>query len=539
MEKAYHALDELKEINSIFEISNDSIIQLKTEMDEAKVCTPIIGRFSSGKSALVNAVLGYSRRVLKEDITPETAVPTEILYREGEDGATVTFNDGTSRELDMRGFLRFEADANTVKSVRLHLYSTTSFLREIPDVMLVDMPGFESGYEVHNKAIDNYLPQSLAYIITFPADDMIVRSSVGDILKELCQNDKPVCVVITKYDKRNEDDFEITFAKLKDSLKRYLGDREIRYCITSSRDGDVEQLERVLKEIQEQSKDILGKKYRAIALHKVKQTENYLQKTLQNGKLSESVLAEKEERMKGQLASLASKYDREKQGFDSEMRDCVEEIKNDVRIALESEESSFVSMVLNGQSINERVNLVVRSALTASVKKRYIPRAEKYIKHLSKYMENEMAGDVSVSLYYDTEQLNKSTSSIVAMVAGTVVGGPIFGLLATLITSFFTKRNKEKKREEAKQEIRRRLRGEVYPQIMDEIGHSIEKTIFEQANLLNASIEEDIQNQRALLEKAMNDAHAKKEEETKNKTEREDKIKESLETIARIKDELR
>ena len=142
----------------------------------------------------------------------------------------------------------YKADAATVKCARIQL--TNSFLQSISDVMLVDMPGFESGLEIHNKAIDEYLPRSMAYLVTFPADDMIVRKSVGDILKELCVYDMPLCVVITKKDKEN-DEFSQTFEKLKENLRRYVGDREITYCITSSRDGNVEELKWYLERIQE------------------------------------------------------------------------------------------------------------------------------------------------------------------------------------------------------------------------------------------------------------------------------------------------
>lgn len=83
MERIVSALDELQKINQSYDISVESIECLKQEAAYAKVCTPIIGKFSSGKSALVNTVLGYSRKILKEDITPETAIPTEIVYTDG------------------------------------------------------------------------------------------------------------------------------------------------------------------------------------------------------------------------------------------------------------------------------------------------------------------------------------------------------------------------------------------------------------------------------------------------------------------------
>lgn len=85
MEKILSALDEIEKIANVYGISNDNVHQVKEKAMSAKVCAPIIGKFSSGKSALVNTVLGYNRKILREDITPETAIPAEIVYTDTED----------------------------------------------------------------------------------------------------------------------------------------------------------------------------------------------------------------------------------------------------------------------------------------------------------------------------------------------------------------------------------------------------------------------------------------------------------------------
>ena len=294
MEKVIAILDELKIMNSTYGISSEAVTELCKEIEMAKVCTPIIGKFSSGKSALVNTLLGYyNMRILREDITPETAIPTEIVYTDSEETVTFIGNDGVDKDVSINEYRAYEADANKIKCARICLRN--SFLEEIPDVMLVDMPGFESGFEVHNKAIDNYLPDSLAYIVVFPADDMIVRSSVGNILKELCLHDMPLCVVITKYDKRN-DEFDVAFEKMNETLKRYIGDRDIRFCRTSSFTGDAEEVKVFLKEIQEESQKILASKYKLLTMPIVENLENYLITTMNCSKLSESELYEKEEK---------------------------------------------------------------------------------------------------------------------------------------------------------------------------------------------------------------------------------------------------
>ena len=56
------------------------------------------------------------------------------------------------------------------------------------------MPGFDSGIELHNNAIDKYLPQSHAYILTFPATEPLIPDSIATFLRELKLYDMPVYI---------------------------------------------------------------------------------------------------------------------------------------------------------------------------------------------------------------------------------------------------------------------------------------------------------------------------------------------------------
>lgn len=536
MEKILSALDEIEKIANAYGVSNDNVHHVKEKAISAKVCTPIIGKFSSGKSALVNTVLGYNRKILKEDITPETAIPAEIVYTDTEDCIEIITNDDEVRTISVDEYRNYVADATTVKCARIHLRN--SFLEQIPDVMIVDMPGFESGFDIHNKAIDNYLPQSLAYIVAFPADDMIVRSSVGNILKELCLHDMPLCVVITKYDKKN-DDFNDTFEKMKESLRRFVGDRAIVYCRTSSFTGDAEELEDFLKEVQEKSQTILANSFIKSLLVIIDDIENYLKMTLNNSQLSESELDEEEEKLKKQLSGLNSQFNKEQENFDMEISECIEEIKNDVQCAMEGEESTLIAMAMNNQSINEHLNNVVRNTVTVSVKKRFIPKVEKYLKRVANCINGDSIGDVHISFSFNAEAVSKGVvSSTVAAVAAVIVAGPIIGGIIAGVIAFVNKIQKDKKREEVKHEIRTKLHSEVFPQVMREVGNSLEMTITKQIKLINSNIEEELQSQKETLEKAMADVRGQINDEKARKENLATDIKNDLERLGEIRNGL-
>ena len=479
MEDTKYVLNEIKGINNAYNLSVGQIDKILSEIPNAKVCTPVIGKFSSGKSALINTLLGYSKKLLKEDITPETAVPAELVYTADTDNVRLYRNDGKHKDMTVEEYKSTELDASTIKRARVTLRN--SFLEEIPDVMIVDMPGFESGYEIHNRAIDEYLPQSLAYIVAFPADDMIVRSSVGNILKELVLHDMPICVVITKYDKKND-------------------------------------VREFLEEIQAQSQTILARKFKKSVLSVLDNTVGYLKTTLKSSEMSESELDEEEERLGKQLAGLNYKFSGERENFDLQIAESVEEIKADVEAALEAEESTFVAMVMNNQSINDHINTVVRNAVTTSVNKRFIPKVEKYLKRVEKCINGDGLGDVHVSFDFDAKEIsNGLTGPIVAAVAGLIIGLPILGVIIAGIAYFIGKSSAEKKREERKNEIRTKLRTEVYPQIMKEVGNGVEMAIAKQMKMINMSIEDEIKYQKDTLEKAVADVRQRMSDEKAKK----------------------
>ena len=273
-----------------------------------------------------------------------------------------------------------------------------------------------------------------------------------------------------------------------------------------------------------------------MALPVVENTESYLITTLNSSQLSESELNEQEEKLHKQMSTLESKFLNEQEDFELEVSECVEEIKNDVRQALEGEETTFVVMALNGQDIKEKLNTVVRNAVTVSVKKRFIPKVEKYLKRVSKVLSNESLGDIQISFTFDADKLGKGIiSPIVAVVAGLLLGTPIIGVIAGI----FIKLHSDKKREEAKQEIRRKLQMEVYPQVLTQVDNGIEQTITKQIGLINTSISDELKNQKEVLEQAMADVRSRMNDEKVRKENLVIDIKNDLERIGEIKNGLR
>lgn len=197
-------------------------------------------------------------------------------------------------------------------------------------------------------------------------------------------------------------------------------------------------------------------------------------------------------------------------------------------------------MALNKQNINEHLNTVVRNAVTVSIKKRLIPKIEKYVKHMEKVINAESLEDINVSFAFDAKEADTGmTSTVVSAVAGFLfLNNPIGILIGGIVGLVVKLFGDSKKREEARQRVRAKLQQEVFPQVLREIENGVETAVMKQVKLVNTSIEEEIKNQNDILEKALADVRGRINEEKVNKENLETDIQADLERIGEIKNGL-
>ena len=112
---------------------------------------PFVGDFNAGKSSLINSMLGSD--ILPTNILPETAVSYELYYSP---------NEKLDVWLDDK--LIETTSVSQIKSLQLtprnlvKLYLDNPIVKEWNDrnIVVVDMPGIDSGIEAHNNAILHY-----------------------------------------------------------------------------------------------------------------------------------------------------------------------------------------------------------------------------------------------------------------------------------------------------------------------------------------------------------------------------------------------
>jgi predicted GTPase len=157
-----------------------------TRLREGRFVLAVVGEFSSGKSFLLNALLGKIAReeragstritgLLATDINPSTATITELAYAD-EETATAHYPSGREERVPIDRLSRFVAVADEAKlhdatgdaadaPTLVRVGVTSAFLKN--GFVVADTPGLASINPAHRRATLSYLPgaDAVLYLI--------------------------------------------------------------------------------------------------------------------------------------------------------------------------------------------------------------------------------------------------------------------------------------------------------------------------------------------------------------------------------------
>ena len=526
----------LKDISKKYEIENLDLGQLITDINTFKVSVPVVGGFSSGKSSLINALLGD--RILATAIEAKTAIPTEVFY--GDNCIYKVRKDGKGEEISLEDLKNNEFSIDEIEVIKVE--QDNAFLKSIKDVKVVDMPGFDSGIALHDKAIDNYLPSSLAYIVTFEVGENL-RESIVNFLIELNLHELPVLIVITKCDKATQSDINETIKFMEENIPKYITNKQVKIVTCKSkRDIDVSGVKEFLLNIQTKSNFIMENKYRPIIKQRCNIVNQYLESRIKKADLDETEIIEEENKLKKELEELESKFIKEKEKFEIQANKSIEVIKHNIETSLINSQVIIENMLLNGQDITHKINLIVRNSIITSIKNEFEPKLQKYLKQISDIINvgDDLDSNIEIDKY-DIELDNmvkdiiqKSIPAVLAVIGGTLagpLGAIIAAALGVVVDVIFNRKQKEDK----KRLVNQKVNDEIIPQVVHEAGSAVSNEILMCIDSINEEIKASINREKQIKIKAFDDLKKQNENKEVLRKEEIENLKKDLKIIEELR----
>ncbi len=310
------------------------------------VTVPMVGGFNTGKSSALNAIL--EQELLPTGNLPEECPPVEISYGENE---LLLCRHDTMQRVDLCALRDRSVPLGGINAIKLKVKN--DFLKSVDNIVLVDLPGYDSGTELHDRWIQNYLLRCYAYILVVAADEPVVKHSIVELLLGYTTPNKPIFVVLTKCDKIPPTELRRCNEYIENTIKTYLPVNKI--YIANAEVGVGRSTDRV--------KSLISQINSLIRLEQVQVLRryclgiSYLLKTVVENELLTVDLPVPERQRLTEKQNV--RFFKLKQGCEStldELEDNVDKVLSKVRINIKSLtaqlQDPIISLIISSQDVN-------------------------------------------------------------------------------------------------------------------------------------------------------------------------------------------
>jgi GTP-binding protein EngB required for normal cell division len=194
---------------------------LASRLEEDTFEVALFGRVSSGKSSLLNALLGTD--VLPVGVNPITAVPTKLRYGKNLKAA-VAYRDGRAAQVSVEELARLVTEQGNPGNLK----NIVRAVMEIPSprlkdgILLVDTPGLGSLAKRGAAETLAYLPSCDLALLLIDAGATLNEEDIGT-LRLLYEAGIPALVLLSKSDLLANGDLHRTISYIEAQLQHELG----------------------------------------------------------------------------------------------------------------------------------------------------------------------------------------------------------------------------------------------------------------------------------------------------------------------------
>ena len=215
---------------------NERFHELFNRLAEDRFNLAFIGRFSRGKSSLMNAIIG--RECLPVGIVPLTSVITTVSYG-SKDHVVLRFDSSMlTQEIPISALPQFvtqHGNPGNVKRIRVaEVQIRADMLRR--GFQFVDTPGLGSAIAANTRTTESFLPQADAFLVVTSFESPLSEEEIR-ILREVSPSARKIFVAINKQDLVRPDEREGVIAFVKSQLASIFGEETPQVFALSARDG--------------------------------------------------------------------------------------------------------------------------------------------------------------------------------------------------------------------------------------------------------------------------------------------------------------
>lgn len=500
------------EILAQIKLDADNLINRMTKDKFVKV--PFVGDFSSGKSSLLNAYTGSD--LLPTNILPETAVAYELYYSENE--KLELYSGGTLKETKYS--LSQIKEFNVTPGDVVYVYMSNEKIRNLNHrgIVLVDMPGIDSGIEAHNNAILNYIREGSVFMMFTDIEQATLRSSSISFIREIQQYGLSINVFLSKADKKPETEVQEIRASVEKVVRSLISEDSV-VGVTSSVEEKYgyKDVEAVLAKID--AEKIFAERYTgevdAFISSVIAQFEMQIKLITSNAKDFDSLIEQLSKKKTEAISSLEGKAS-QAQSLEGSADDILQDIRSALMGASQRLAMVAFSSKGDGKVFESELMSIIRPVLINSFK-REMTEYQEVIGESMKELSADLSSVISVSstpgesLAKDVLKklgggnmveslLQKGLSMLLAKFAGkkalTLLVGAlspvitiVVSFLPDLISLIFGKSNEQKTAE-----VRDKIESKVIGRVIDGLRPNVEQMLMENRQEAYNEIKAEIEN---------------------------------------------
>lgn len=337
---------------------------LKNELEkDSFIKVPFVGDFNAGKSSLINSMLGAD--ILPTNILPETAVSYELYYSANEK-LEVWFDDKLVETTPVSQIKSLQlTPRNLVK-----LYLNNPVVKEWNDrnIVVVDMPGIDSGVEAHNNAILHYVQDGTFFVLVSEVEGGTLRLSTLSFIEEIKKYGAQLAVVVSKIDKKPEQEVQGVKANVESVAKRLLGESTM-VVSASAVNNDFNGVLDILSSID--AEGLIVNKYKGRVVNFIDSFIVELQLQMKLMLSDKSDFSEKIESLKKAQAKAVEDLKRKAESAQS-VEGSADDILDDISDALR-QKAGYVATLLysqtDGSALNQEILTIIRPVIVNSLKR--------------------------------------------------------------------------------------------------------------------------------------------------------------------------